>query len=122
MHNAPSKARYLLNQAVKRGELVRGVCEVCGSDKAEGHHEDYDRPLCVRWMCRLHHAQFHRAYGIGRSGVYTSKSKTGLKSLSLSPRMFKRVKRHADLDRRSIGSMISILFLEGLKGRERRSK
>jgi endogenous inhibitor of DNA gyrase (YacG/DUF329 family) len=34
-------------------------CEVCGK-KGERHHDNYDRPLEVRWLCRTHHSEVHR--------------------------------------------------------------
>jgi hypothetical protein len=32
---------------------------VCGR-KGERHHDNYDRPLEVRWLCRTHHSEVHR--------------------------------------------------------------
>lgn len=45
--------------AIKKGELVRQPCEVCGAAKTDAHHDDYSKPLDVRWLCRLHHFQHH---------------------------------------------------------------
>ena len=45
--------------AIKQGRLVRGPCEVCGAVRTDAHHDDYDKPLDVRWLCRLHHRQTH---------------------------------------------------------------
>ena len=39
-------------------EIKRGVCEKCGNIKSEGHHEDYSKPLEVRWLCLKHHPKF----------------------------------------------------------------
>lgn len=47
-------------KAVKSGELIRQPCQVCGYDKAIAHHDDYDKPLIVRWLCRSHHGLWHR--------------------------------------------------------------
>ena len=46
--------------AVARGKLKRQPCEICGSSKSDGHHEDYGKPLVVRWLCRKHHMERHR--------------------------------------------------------------
>lgn len=55
-------ARSRVSVALSRGHLTRQPCEVCGStDRLEAHHDDYDRPLDVRWFCRLHHLAHHRA-------------------------------------------------------------
>lgn len=55
------KARLTVRVAVYQGRLKKGTCEVCGSSKTEGHHEDYSKPLDVRWFCRLHHVAVHRS-------------------------------------------------------------
>lgn len=49
--------------AVLRGRLVKQPCEVCGSKDSCAHHDDYAKPLDVRWLCRNHHAQHHVAHG-----------------------------------------------------------
>lgn len=53
------RARAAVNNAIKRGELQRGCCEVCGEPEAQAHHTDYDRPLDVRWRCFTHHLAEH---------------------------------------------------------------
>ena len=56
----PGKTRChnAVSNALRNGTLVRGPCEVCG-DKAQAHHDDYRKPLVVRWLCRKHHLQHH---------------------------------------------------------------
>jgi hypothetical protein len=54
-----SRAVSLVNLAIKRGDLVRGACEVCGSAESHGHHDDYSKPLKVRWLCSLHQSEEH---------------------------------------------------------------
>src|SRR5215469_16369791 len=51
-------ARRRAYKALLAGRLLREPCEVCG-DHAEMHHDDYARPLDVRWLCRTHHAEVH---------------------------------------------------------------
>lgn len=51
------KARYMLRNAVRLGKVIKGCCEVCGSPIVESHHDDYSKPLEVRWLCRLHHRE-----------------------------------------------------------------
>ena len=46
--------------AVRRGLIQQQPCEVCGSPTSEAHHDDYERPMAVRWFCRLHHKAEHR--------------------------------------------------------------
>lgn len=46
--------------AIKRGKLVRMPCEICGTTLAiHAHHENYDAPLDVIWLCRKHHRWIH---------------------------------------------------------------
>jgi len=40
--------------------LTPEPCVICGAAKAEGHHEDYDKPLDVVWLCRRHHREYHQ--------------------------------------------------------------
>jgi hypothetical protein len=56
---AQIKARKAVANALQRGKLQRGACEVCGATKVQGHHEDYARPLEVRWLCFRHHRELH---------------------------------------------------------------
>ncbi|HVI80409.1 MAG TPA: hypothetical protein VM715_20100 [Candidatus Acidoferrum sp.] len=52
-------ARVLLNRAVKSGRIARGACERCGMPRAQAHHDDYMKPLDVRWLCPRHHYAEH---------------------------------------------------------------
>ncbi len=50
------------NEAVRKGELVRGPCCVCGTtEKVASHHFSYDEEhwLNVVWMCQEHHNDHH---------------------------------------------------------------
>ena len=42
-----------------RGMLLAQPCEVCGDTKVEKHHDDYSKPLEVRWLCKTHHRELH---------------------------------------------------------------
>lgn len=52
-------AHLAVQQAVTSGALVKGACEVCGAEKVDAHHDRYDQPLNVRWLCRRHHVKLH---------------------------------------------------------------
>lgn len=49
--------------------LKRMPCEVCGNEKVEAHHDDYAKPLNVRWLCQAHHKQWHRDNGEGKNAT-----------------------------------------------------
>lgn len=52
-------AHAALRSAIRKGLITRKNCEVCGDPATDGHHEDYDRPMLVRWLCRKHHREQH---------------------------------------------------------------
>jgi len=64
-HSVPLRirleARWALNNAIRDGKIKRLPCEKCGSKKAEGHHEDYSKPLKAKWLCVKHQNEIHTA-------------------------------------------------------------
>ena len=53
-------AKIAVRTAMRAGKILHQPCEQCGSADSEGHHEDYSKPLYVRWLCPKHHAERHR--------------------------------------------------------------
>jgi hypothetical protein len=53
-------AHSAVSSAIKSGKLVRMPCERCGCEKSVAHHEDYDLPLDVNWLCQPCHKQRHK--------------------------------------------------------------
>ena len=55
------EARNILTKAVRSGKIIRQPCDVpgCRNTLAEAHHQDYSRPLDVRWLCVKHHREYH---------------------------------------------------------------
>jgi transposase-like protein len=56
------RARTIYRNAIKKGILVNPkVCSECGSLKyVSGHHDDYNKPLHVRWLCHSCHFTWHQ--------------------------------------------------------------
>lgn len=52
-------ANTAVNNAIRDGRLVKAPCEKCGELKAQAHHDDYSKPLDVRWLCVKHHNEHH---------------------------------------------------------------
>lgn len=53
-------AQNRLNYAIKKGLVERQPCEKCGTgNRVHAHHDDYGRPLDVRWLCYLCHKDEH---------------------------------------------------------------
>ena len=63
-HPVAYRAQTAVGNALRDGRLFRGPCETCGStDDIHGHHDDYSKPLDVRWLCALHHHRHHADVG-----------------------------------------------------------
>lgn len=54
------RAREAVSRAVAAGRLVRQPCEKCGGSRVQAHHDDYSKPLDVRWLCPKDHNELHR--------------------------------------------------------------
>ena len=52
-------AHDAVRYALKKGTLKKERCQVCGDPKAEAHHDDYTKPLQVRWLCKRDHKLWH---------------------------------------------------------------
>lgn len=55
-----TKVRSMANHAIRDGKLTRQPCEVCGEKQTQAHHDDYNNPLEVRWLCVKCHNEWHR--------------------------------------------------------------
>src|SRR6185437_11420837 len=54
--------------SILNGRLVRQPCEVFGFKRhVVAHHDDYAKPLEVRWLCRSHHTLHHAKFGPGKN-------------------------------------------------------
>jgi ribosomal protein S27AE len=54
-----ANTRSYTNVLVKRGHLSKDPCQRCGAGVAQAHHEDYDNPRLVMWLCRPCHMKHH---------------------------------------------------------------
>lgn len=71
-------AKQAVRRAVARGALmVPDSCEICGSKPGynriggrllHAHHEDYSRPLEIRWVCISCHAAEHSDRALANPG------------------------------------------------------
>lgn len=67
--NGRKRANHLLEKAVKKGVIIQKVrCEDCGRTKTfkdgrtgiQAHHDNYNKPLKVRWLCQECHHEWHK--------------------------------------------------------------
>ena len=54
-----ANCRSYLNVYIKRGKITKLPCEQCNNPSSEAHHEDYNKPLIVKWLCRSCHIKLH---------------------------------------------------------------
>ena len=52
------RAHEMVKDALRQGVLIRQACQ-CGEVKSHAHHDDYSKPLEVRWLCRTCHRNHH---------------------------------------------------------------
>ena len=67
--SADDHAHNIIEKAVANGKLVRPVrCEGCGATRVfrdgrsgiQAHHDNYNFPLRVRWLCQQCHHRWHK--------------------------------------------------------------
>ena len=59
-HRWEARVQSLVNRAKKLSILIAQPCQVCGKLNAFAHHDDYNKPLEVKWFCNYHHSEYHR--------------------------------------------------------------
>lgn len=65
-----AEANRIFSQAIRNKRIIRpNACELCGTSpppnrlgrsSIQGHHDDYSKPLEVRWFCQPCHIEHHR--------------------------------------------------------------
>lgn len=69
---AKKKAHRAVSYAVRNGKIDQPqMCSVCGGvGRTEAHHDDYSKPLVVRWLCAACHKQWHAQHGEAAGADY----------------------------------------------------
>jgi len=65
------KAHLIMKNAIRNHEIIPQPCEICGNEKTQGHHDDYNKPLEIRWLCSLHHNEIHHGHKYRNKPVNT---------------------------------------------------
>ena len=61
-HPDAYKAHVAVGNAVRDGKLKKKPCAICGTDKVHAHHQDYAKPLDVKWLCAKCHHRVHATF------------------------------------------------------------
>ena len=107
-----------LQEAVRMGIVVKpDTCEMCHQqlpkNKIHGHHEDYSKPLEVKWVCSSCHARitnkdYIKRFGIPKYGS-TIGDKNGFSKLTVEDvREIRRLLKPEPLTLREIGQMYGV--------------
>lgn len=84
---ADDHAQTMVEVAIKQGVMERkSVCEECGSsgrfkngrNQVQAHHDDYNKPLDVRWLCQKCHHKWHKTNTPKRKEVQQELAKVDL--------------------------------------------
>lgn len=68
-----SQAHRKVQLAIKKGTLKRLPCEIssCLTTETVAHHNDYEKPLVVLFVCKHHHSVIHRFFKMDQLKLMT---------------------------------------------------
>ncbi len=58
-----TKCRTETKRLIEKGKINKTPCEVCDNPIVECHHNDYNDPKDVKWLCKKHHKELHKSIG-----------------------------------------------------------
>lgn len=59
-----SIVRNKVAMRIRRGQMQRLPCVICGDPKSECHHEDYSKPYDIVFLCPKHHREHHNSINL----------------------------------------------------------
>lgn len=103
------KAQAAVATAKRHKLLFPQPCERCGGE-AIAHHDDYDKPLDVTWLCWSHHKTRHRELGWGCRGPNTHSFNVERTSVCVPREILRKGKKRAKKLDRSFSQYVSMLI------------
>ena len=73
-----AKIRIRTRDLAKAGKIKKRPCIVCGNKDVIAHHEDYNNPFKVIWICEKHHKEYHE----GKIALFNGRLKWDPKKLT----------------------------------------
>lgn len=61
------KANQIIFVEKRAGRIKPEPCIICGKEETQSHHEDYNRPYDIVWLCKKCHCQRHLDLGSYKS-------------------------------------------------------
>lgn len=58
-NKSKNHCRAITRGMIGLGWIDKQPCEVCGDPKSQTHHEDYENPFLVKFLCKKHHLEAH---------------------------------------------------------------
>ena len=110
-----AEAHRTVRRAIMAGELLRQDCEECGAASTQAHHDDYDKPLVVRWLCRTHHRLWHAQHGAGANRQLGSRR---LAVFILPATDYAALERLAASEERSVSAELRLAVRAYLRAKE----
>jgi hypothetical protein len=106
------RARQIFRDHVRKNNIKYQPCSICGSEEdIQAHHEDYDKPIDVTYLCRLHHMQAH----FEKKFPGMVKAETEVIVLRLPKTLVENVRKIAKENYRSFNEQINLMLLEWIK-------
>lgn len=56
------KARSFIEYLIFKKYLAKESCAICGNKNVHAHHENYNLPNVIIWLCVSCHGKIHRKY------------------------------------------------------------
>jgi hypothetical protein len=65
VHPEKHRAHMIVYRALKAGKILKLPCKICEDFCSQAHHENYNKPLEIIWLCQKHHDERHAQLGWG---------------------------------------------------------
>lgn len=59
--------RTTTRNAIYNGKIEKKPCQECGNKDSQAHHENYDKPFEIIWLCKNCHHKLHRKWSLDKA-------------------------------------------------------
>ena len=110
-------ARSLATQAINKGIIVKpNICSKCLKNiPLHAHHDDYSKPLEIRWLCVKCHWKWHSKNGYSPVKNVKSNNTVSSYTLSIESRVHYKLKKLAEDSNRTLAGQIRMILEEYLE-------